>query len=308
MYINKLQTLRGEYQHVMSSRMGPFPSYKEWQLEQKMRPLYNRIVAGITQGSMEDLPSMKYVEVRLRELRLLILDKLYEGRERTLQLPLLQLRYFAYNRSVETNAWAVGYIRDARAHIHSQQIHHQHAPYTSVSGSEEEGDDQLGGGSLGDRLQEEKYESELAKRAEGESSRHNRLYLKALDDLRETISDPYTVARYSVTRPLAELLPVEFKYFLCDLVLRRAALLYTPRIFLLDEKTDETRQGQGIWGVGGEPDDPHDIVGIFQCVLGRKEFSEVLCAFEEWYRLHQVEKYDVTHVSRQELLALTTNM
>ncbi|CBH13695.1 hypothetical protein, conserved [Trypanosoma brucei gambiense DAL972] len=307
MYITKLQELRGEYESLVAKRMGPFPSYKEWKLEKEMRPLYNRIVAGITQGSMLDLPSMKHIEERLRELRQLVLDSLLEGRERALQVPLLQLRYFAYNHSTETKAWTVDYIKGTRAYMHQKQKEKEPKLRIRVDDDGDE-NEQRGKEDSGVESDEEQYDNEVVKRLGSGSPKHTRLCLKALRELREMISDPYIQARYAVTKALSDLLPPEFKFFLCDLVLRRAALLYTPRIFVLDG--DDRRSSwhvQGVWNMGNESDDPYDIVGIFQRVLGRREFSEVLCAFEEWYRLHQVERYDITYVSRQELLAVMTD-
>ncbi|KAG8348217.1 hypothetical protein TRVL_00955 [Trypanosoma vivax] len=316
MYYKKLYQLRGDYEAFVSSRIGSFPLELERQTGDKMLPLYNRIVAGIVEGSMNDLPSMSHVEERLRQLRIVVLDSMLDGRERALTVPLLQLRYFSYNRAAEARAWSEMYMDEARAHFKRREEKQTRkvcialgnaVPVMEAGGCG--GSSELGGG----KVTESGSGSSLGNHSSQQDANDA---AKALRELRELLAQPYTAARYSVTRPLAELLPLEMRFFLCDLALRRAAFLYTPRIFVCKETLvsgDRTEEHEGKREctapmLSVDLDDPFDIVSIFRRVQSRGQFSEVMSAFEEWYRLHQVERYDVTYVSRQELLSAMSQM
>ncbi|KEG09451.1 hypothetical protein DQ04_05201030 [Trypanosoma grayi] len=300
MYVAKLKEMRGEYESLVADRLGSCPSYRERRLEKEMRPVYDRIVAGISQRSMVDMPSMGHVEEHLRQVRADVLNRLLEGRQRVLPALLAQVRYFAYNRPAQAKAWADSYVR----YKEKQQV---------VEEEEE-------GGETEEREERKNVAGQAALSAadqlSGESPQRVKMCVAAMNDLREVLQDPYTEARYAVTRPLSEALPMEMRMFLCDLALRRGASLYTPRVFSLVEEEEEKEGGggkeegqqQGSGRLEGRSEDPFDIVRIFERVRGRRDLSEVLCAFDEWYRLRQVECYDVRHVSRQELLAAMSQM
>ncbi|RNF09914.1 hypothetical protein TraAM80_01966 [Trypanosoma rangeli] len=284
MYVTKLRETRGEYESLVAARLGLFPSHRERSLVVEMRPLYNRIVAALVQQSMTKLPSMCQVEEHLRRVRIEVLNRLLEGRERVLPVLLTQVQYFAYNRPTQASKWAEAYVRKKEA-----------LPQ------------ELGKVEI-DRETEEAHDDDVAAASPDALQKRGNMCIEAMRELREVLQDPYTAARYSVTRPLFEVLPMEIRVFLCDLVLRRAALLYTPTIFLMEKKAQPPRRKLEDWLPTTNTDDPFDIVRIFERVRCRRELSEVLCAFEEWYRLRQVECYDVTHVSRQELLSRVQRM
>ncbi|ESS64639.1 hypothetical protein TcG_05539 [Trypanosoma cruzi] len=286
MYLNKLRETRGEHESLVASRLGLCPSYQEKMLVVEMRTLYNRIVAGIVQKSMVDLPSMCHVEEHLRRVRVEVINRLLEGRERVLPVLMAQVQYFGYNHAKQTTRWAEAYATKK-----------EESPQKSerMEGSDEE---------------DEEEPDAVADSSPVTPKRCTNMCVEAICELRELLQDNYTSLRYAVTRPLFEALPMEIRMFLSDLALRRAASLYTPNIFVLERKEKAQPPGQCAegWPLTTKVDDPFDIVRIFERVRSRQDLSEVLCAFEEWYRLRQVECYDVTYVSRQELLSRTRRM
>ncbi|EAN96086.1 hypothetical protein TcCL_NonESM05524 [Trypanosoma cruzi] len=286
MYLNKLRETRGEHESLVTSRLGLCPSYQEKMLVVEMRTLYNRIVAGIVQKSMVDLPSMCHVEEHLRRVRVEVINRLLEGRERVLPVLMAQVQYFGYNHAKQTTRWAEAYATKK-----------EEPPQKSerMEGSDEE---------------DEEEPDAVADSSPVTPKRGANMCVEAIFELRELLQDNYTSLRYAVTRPLFEALPMEIRMFLSDLALRRAASLYTPNIFVLERKEKAQPPGQCAegWPLTTKVDDPFDIVRIFERVRSRQDLSEVLCAFEEWYRLRQVECYDVTYVSRQELLSRTRRM
>ncbi|RNF21807.1 uncharacterized protein Tco025E_03211 [Trypanosoma conorhini] len=273
MYLAKLREVRGEYESLVAARLGLCPSHRERTLVVEMRPLYNRIVAALVQKSMTGLASMAHVEEHLRRVRVEVLSRLLEGRERVLPVLLTQVQYFAYNHPAQASKWTEAYGR-------KEEEVPQEAEQAEVE-----------------------HDADVAAPSPGAPRKRGKMCVTAMRELRELLQDPYTSARYSVTRPLFEVLPMEMRVFLCDLALRRAASLYTPAIFVLEKKAPPEGPRLEDWLPTTKHDDPFDIVRIFERVRCRRELSEVLCAFEEWYRLRQVECYDVTHVSRQELLS-----
>ncbi|PWV18967.1 hypothetical protein C3747_11g73 [Trypanosoma cruzi] len=286
MYLNKLRETRGEHESLVASRLGLCPSYQEKMLVVEMRTLYNRIVAGIVQKSMADLPSMCHVEEHLRRVRVEVINRLLEGRERVLPVLMAQVQYFGYNHAKRTTRWAEGYATKK-----------EESPQNSerMEGSDEE---------------DEEEPDAVVDSSPVTPKRGANMCVEAICELRELLQDSYTSLRYAVTRPLFEALPMEIRMFLSDLALRRAASLYAPNIFVLERKEKAQPPGQCAegWPLTTKVDDPFDIVRIFERVHSRQDLSEVLCAFEEWYRLRQVECYDVTYVSRQELLSRTRRM
>ncbi|KAF5222818.1 hypothetical protein ECC02_004150 [Trypanosoma cruzi] len=286
MYLNKLRETRGEHESLVASRLGLCPSYQEKMLVVEMRTLYNRIVAGIVQKSMADLPSMCHVEEHLRRVRVEVINRLLEGRERVLPVLMAQVQYFGYNHAKQTTRWAEAYATKK-----------EESPQNSerMEGSDEE---------------DEEEPDAVADSSPVTPKRGANMCVEAICELRELLQDTYTSLRYAVTRPLFEALPMEIRMFLSDLALRRAASLYAPNIFVLERKEKAQPPGQCAegWPLTTKVDDPFDIVRIFERVHSRQDLSEVLCAFEEWYRLRQVECYDVTYVSRQELLSRTRRM
>ncbi|KAH9597166.1 hypothetical protein LSM04_004309 [Trypanosoma melophagium] len=206
--------------------------------------------------------------------------------QRVRELPahlLAQIRYFAFNYPTQRVEWAKDYFRIPE-------------PQQQEQAPEQPRDDKIHGNDVNGQ----------------EITSPRGILVSAMNDLRELLADPYTAARYTVTRPLFEALPTEMRVFLCDLALRRGSSLYTPRVFTIFEKglegKEEEAKDQKEEKVTAELTDPFDIVRIFEKVQGKRELSDVICAFEEWYQLCQVECYDVTHVNREELLSAMSSM
>ncbi|ORC88844.1 uncharacterized protein TM35_000152750 [Trypanosoma theileri] len=286
-YISQLTEARGEYESLVCSRHGDYPSARERELAALMRKLYGRVAPTV--GRRRECAELQSAVQRVRELPAHLLA---------------QIRYFAFNNPTKTVDWAIGYLQTTDPDQQEEQ-------------EEEEGEGDKQKGPSRDNSDDNSDDEDIHGSDENreELPKPTGMLAAAMNDLREVLADPYTAVRYAVTRPLFEALPTEVRFFLCDLALRRGSSLFTPKVFTIFEKEPERKEGEMMneeqqeeKKVRTELNDPFDIVRIFEKVQGRKELSDVICAFEEWYQLCQVECYDVTHVSREELISVMSSM
>lgn len=120
------------------------------------------------------------------------------------------------------------------------------------------------------------------------------------------LKDPHTAQRAALFAPIRAALPMEFRLFLLDMLVRcrssHGAGAYVPTLFTNPSSLAAVRAaGDAHLAPGAAKSGSHPlgtVVDIVAYVNGeRKRLVELVNAFAEWYRLRMVEAFDPAGVS-----------